>query len=111
MPEVVVPLTSRLGDSEVSVSALNKTFAQVADRDELTAYRSLMAIDRDVIRIGVEEIGDGCLKLHDDEELFQGARVYNVNHQPNRKLVTRQHKIANTTSQSKADVRKDHFVI
>ncbi len=73
-PEIVVPLTTRLGDYASAVAALIETFAQVAGQDELTVYRSLATADRDVIRIRAAESDDGSLGLNDGVNLVEGAR-------------------------------------
>ncbi|KKZ14717.1 MAG: hypothetical protein TQ37_00060 [Candidatus Synechococcus spongiarum 15L] len=41
-PEIIVPRTDHLGDYATVVSRLIEVFAQMADRDELTIYRSLV---------------------------------------------------------------------
>ena len=74
LPEIIVPRTTRLGDYASAVAALVKTFARVADQDELTVYRSLITADRDVIRIRAAESDGGSLGLNDGVNLVQGAR-------------------------------------
>ena len=44
-PEIIVPQTDHLGDYATVVSTLIGVFAQVADQDELTIYRSLVTGD------------------------------------------------------------------
>ncbi len=73
LPEIVVPLTQRLGDYASAVAALIKIFAQVAGQDELTVYRALTISDRDVIRIRVAESDDGSLGLDDGAKLIEGV--------------------------------------
>ena len=74
LPEIIVPRTAHLGDYASVVAALIKTFAQVADQDELTIYRSLVTADRDVVRIRAAESDDGSLSLDDGVDLVGGAR-------------------------------------
>ena len=74
LPEIIVPRTTRLGDYASAVAALIETFAQVADQDELTVYRSLTIADRDAIRIRAAESDDGSLSLNDGVNLIEGAR-------------------------------------
>ncbi len=73
-PEIVVPLTARLGDYASAVAALIETFAQVAGQDELTVYRALATADRDMIRIRAAESDDGSLSLNDGVNFVSGAR-------------------------------------
>ena len=74
LPEIIVPRTEHLGDYASAVAALIETFAEVADQDELTVYRSLITADRDVVRIRAEESDDGSLSLNDGVDLVGGAR-------------------------------------
>lgn len=46
---IIIPRTDHLGDYATVVSRLIRVFAQVADQDELTIYRSLVTGDRDVV--------------------------------------------------------------
>lgn len=73
LPEIIVPRTQRLGDYASVVAALIETFAQVADQDALTLYRSLVTADHDVIRIRAAESDDGSLGLNDGVNLVKGA--------------------------------------
>ena len=73
-PEIIIPRTERLGDYASAVAALIETFAQVAEQDELTVYRSLVTADRDVVRVRVAESDDGSVALNDGEALIGGAR-------------------------------------
>ena len=73
-PEIIIPRTVRLGDYASVVAALIETFAQVADQDELTVYRSLVIADRDVVRVRVAESDDGSVTLNDGADLIGGAR-------------------------------------
>ena len=73
-PEIIVPRTDHLGDYATVVSTLIKIFAQVADQDELTIYRSLVTGDRDVVRIRVADADDGSLELNQGVDLIGGAR-------------------------------------
>ena len=47
LPEIIIPRTERLGDYASIVAAMIDTFAKVADLDETTVYRLLVASDRD----------------------------------------------------------------
>ena len=73
-PEIIIPRTGRLGDYASVVAALIETFAQVADLDELTVYRSLVIADRDVVRVRAAESDDGSVTLNDGAALIAGAR-------------------------------------
>ena len=73
-PEIIVPRTDHLGDYATVVSRLIEVFAQVADRDELTIYRSLVTGDRDVVRIRVADSDEGSLGLNEGVDLVSGAR-------------------------------------
>lgn len=73
-PEIIVPRTEHLGDYATIVSMLIGVFAQVADQDELTVYRSLVTGDRDVVRIRVADADDGSLGLNAGVDLVRGAR-------------------------------------
>ena len=73
-PEIIVPRTDHLGDYATVVSRLIEVFAQVADLDELTIYRSLVTGDRDVVRIRVTDSDDGSLGLNEGVDLVSGAR-------------------------------------
>ena len=73
-PEIIVPRTDHLGDYATVVSRLIEVFAQVADQDELTIYRSLVTGDRDVVRIRVADSDDGSLGLNEGVDLVSGAR-------------------------------------
>lgn len=73
-PEIIVPRTERLGDYASVVAALIGTFAEVAERDELTVYRSLVTADRDVVRVRAGESADGSVALNHGADLVVGAR-------------------------------------
>ena len=73
-PEIIVPRTDHLGDYATVVSMLIGVFAQVADQDELTIYRSLVTGDRDVVRVRVADADDGSLELNQGVDLIGGAR-------------------------------------
>ena len=74
LPEIIVPLTARLGDYTSVVAALIGVFAEAADQDELTVYRALVTADRDIVRIRAGEGDDGSLGLNDGVSLIGGAR-------------------------------------
>ena len=73
-PEIIIPRTERLGDYASVVAAMIETFAQVADQDELTVYRSLVIADRDVVRVRAAESNDGSVTLNEGADLIGGAR-------------------------------------
>ncbi len=72
-PEILVPRTERLGDYASVVAALIETFAKVAGQDELTVYRSLVTVDRDIVRVRATESDDGSVMLNDGLDLIGGA--------------------------------------
>ena len=74
LPEVIIPRTERLLDYVNVVADLIRIFAQVAEQDELTVYRSLMIADRDVVSLRVAESDDGSVTLNDGADLVGGAR-------------------------------------
>ena len=74
LPEIILPTTKRLGDYSSVVSQLIKTFARVAERDELSLYRDLVTSDRDIIRVRVAESADGSLTINNGVDLVDGAR-------------------------------------
>ena len=73
LPEIILPLTQRLGDYANVVSHLIEIFARAADMDELILYRDLVTSDRDVIRIRVAESEDGSVTASDGISLVTGA--------------------------------------
>ena len=73
-PEVIVPRTDRLGDYARVVAQLIKTFSEVAAWDQLSIYRTLVTVDRDVVRVRVTEGDDGSLSVNDGVDLIGGAR-------------------------------------
>lgn len=73
-PEIIIPRTEHLGDYASIVAAMVETFAQVADEDELTIYRSLVTADRDVVRVRVVPSDDGSMTLNDGADLIGSAR-------------------------------------
>ena len=74
LPEIIVPSTERLGDYSSVVAALIEIFAEVAEQDELTVYRSLVTADRDVVRVRAGESMDGSVALNDGADLIGGTR-------------------------------------
>ena len=74
LPEIIVPRTQQLGDYANVVSQLIDIFADVADTDELSLYRDLVTADRDVIRVGPAEAGDGAVSANDRINLVGSAR-------------------------------------
>lgn len=73
-PEIIVPRTDHLGDYASVVADLIKTFAEVGRQDETGVYHSLVATDRDVVRLRVGKSKEGSLKLNEGVSLIQGAR-------------------------------------
>ena len=73
-PEIIVPRTDHLGDYASVVADLIKTFAEVGRQDETGVYNSLVATDRDVVRLRVGKSKEGSLKLNEGVSLIQGAR-------------------------------------
>lgn len=74
LPEIIIPRTERIGDYASVVATLIRSFANVAGRDELTVYRSLVTTDRDVVRVYAGESVDGSITLGDGVDLVGGAR-------------------------------------
>ena len=74
LPDIIIPRTERLGDYASTVAEMIDVFAQVADQDELTIYRSLVTADRDVVRVRVGESDDGSVTLDDGANLIGGAQ-------------------------------------
>ena len=74
LPEILVPRTERLGDYASVVATLIATFAEIADRDEVAVYRSLVTADRDVVRVRAGESKDGSIALNDGADLIGGTR-------------------------------------
>ena len=73
-PDIIVPRTERLGDYATVVATLISTFAEVADQDESSVYRSLVTADRDVVSVRVAEGNDGSIALEDGVDLVGGTR-------------------------------------
>lgn len=73
-PEIIVPRTDHLGDYASVVADLIKTFAEVGRQDETGVYHSLVATDRDVVRLRVGKSEEGSVKLDEGVDLIQGAR-------------------------------------
>ena len=74
LPDIIIPRTDRLGDYASTVAEMIDVFAQVADQDELTIYRSLVTADRDVVRVRVGESDDGSVSLDAGANLIGGAQ-------------------------------------
>ena len=73
LPEIILPLTQRLGDYPNVISHLIEIFARAAEMDELALYRDLVTADRDVIRVWVAESEDGSVTASDGIRLVTGA--------------------------------------
>ncbi len=62
--EVVIPLTSHIGDYPSVVSQLISIFSRENNRDELSIFRDLSQADRDVIRVrSTEADKDGAISV------------------------------------------------
>lgn len=74
-PDIVVPHTQALGDYASVVSGLIETFAESADRDQLTVYREVVTADCDVIRVrAVDGEHDGSLPISAGTALVSRSR-------------------------------------
>lgn len=73
-PVIIVPRTDHLGDYASVVADLIKTFADVGHQDETDVYHSLVATDRDVVRLRVGESEESSVKLSEGVSLIQGVR-------------------------------------
>ncbi len=73
LPEIIIPRTERLGDYASVVAELIEMFAQVGHQDETAVYRSLVTVDRDIVRMRVGEKQDGTVKLSRGMDLIEGA--------------------------------------
>ena len=74
-PDIIVPRTEALADYASVVSGLIATFAESADRDQLTVYRELVTADRDVIRVrAVDGEHDGSLPIDAGTALVSRSR-------------------------------------
>lgn len=72
-PEIILPRTQRLGDYASVVSRLVEIFADAAETDELSMYRNLVTVDRDVVRVRAGEASDGTIAVADGLALLSGA--------------------------------------
>lgn len=72
--EIILPRHKRLGDYARVVSRLIEIFAKTAEIDELSLYRDLVTVDRDVIRIRAAAGDDGSVAAGAGVELVTGAR-------------------------------------
>lgn len=73
LPEIIVPRTEDLGDYASVVARLIDVFAEVAQKDALTVYRSLVTTNFDVIRLRSGQGPDGSVRLADGVDLISGA--------------------------------------
>ena len=74
LPEIILPLTKRLGDYASVVSELIEVFAEVTEQDEVAVYRSLVNADRDLVRVRAGASDDGSVGLNEGVDLIRGAR-------------------------------------
>ena len=51
LPEILVPITSAIGDFASAVAALIDTFSDVTGQDQLSVFRDVITADRDIIRV------------------------------------------------------------
>ena len=72
-PEIILPRSQRLGDYASVVSRLVEIFADAAETDELSMYRNLVTVDRDVVRVRAGEASDGTIAVKDGLALLRGA--------------------------------------
>lgn len=73
-PEIILPQSQRIGDYANVMSQLIEIFARNAEVDELSLYRDLVAADRDVIRVRVDDGGKGDVAVNAGVNLMVGAR-------------------------------------
>ena len=75
LPEIVLPRNDQLADYASVVSRLIDEFARVAERDALSTYRSLVAADRDVVRVrAIGNEGEGSVALDAGVEIVSRSR-------------------------------------
>ncbi len=73
-PEIVVPRTDIIGDYELAVSDLIKTFTSTLGRDDISIYRDLTLADRDVLRIRALEASSDGLAFEASHALLSRTR-------------------------------------
>ncbi|MYB77562.1 MAG: hypothetical protein F4X83_10820, partial [Chloroflexi bacterium] len=73
LPEIILPRTQNLGDYANVTSHLIRTFAKVAEMDEISLYRVLVTADRDVIRVHAASDHDGSVTVNEGMNLVRGA--------------------------------------
>lgn len=75
LPEILVPITSAIGDFASAVATLIDTFSEVTGQDQLSVFRNLITADRDIIRVrAVDSDNDGSLTVSAGADLVCGAR-------------------------------------
>lgn len=75
LPEILVPITSAIGDFASAVAALIDTFSNVTGQDQLSVFRDLITADRDIIRVkAVDSDHNGSLTVNAGADLVCGAR-------------------------------------
>lgn len=75
LPEILVPITSAIGDFASAVAALIGTFSDVTGQDQLSVFRDLITADRDIIRVkAVDSDHNGSLTVNAGADLVCGAR-------------------------------------
>ena len=72
-PEIILPRIQHLSDYANVVSRLIEIFADAAETDELSMYRNLVTVDRDVVRVRAGEASDGTIAVADGLALLSGA--------------------------------------
>src|SRR5271166_4868623 len=73
--EIIIPVTSQIGDYPSVVSQLISIFARESDRDELSVFRDLSHADRDVVRVRTTDAdGDGAISLELGVEMVALSR-------------------------------------
>lgn len=75
LPEILVPITSAIGDFASAVAALIDTFSNVTGQDQLSVFRDVITADRDIIRVkAVDSDHNGSLTVNAGADLVCGAR-------------------------------------
>ena len=74
-PELILPRTQRLGDYASVVAQIIKILTRVSEQDEVSLYKDLMTANRDVVRVRVDDGGDGgSLSINSGVDLIDGSR-------------------------------------
>jgi hypothetical protein len=73
--EIIIPVTSQIGDYSLVVSQLVSIFARESDRDEVSIFRDLSQSDRDVVRVRTTDADkDGAISLEVGVEMVALSR-------------------------------------